>query len=95
MASKADSALLFLMEEAGVSADTQEKNYKEGFDTLSFAGLDETTAGVRAALKQMGLDAEASLPIRKEVALLITALISSKAKTRCQCNRICRNACRS
>jgi hypothetical protein len=29
------------------------------------------------------------------VALLITALISSKAKTRCQCNRICRNACRS
>ena len=96
MASKADSALLFLMEEAGVSADTQEKKYKEGFDTLlSFAGLDETTAGVRAALKQMGLDAEASLPIRKEVALLITALISSKAKTRCQCNRICRNACRS
>ena len=83
---------------------TPRKKYKEGFDTLLFARLDETTAGVRAALKQMGLDAEASLPIRKEVALLITALISSKAKTRCQCkrpstlgsdHRICRNACRS
>lgn len=81
MAPQADSALLFLMEEAGVSADTQERIYKEGFDTLlSFAGLDETTAGVRAALKQMGLDAEASLPIRKEVALLVSVWESAKSQ---------------
>ena len=80
MASKTDSALLFLMEEAGVSAETQGKIYNEGDTWLSFAGLDETIAGVRAALKQMGLDAEASLPMRKEVALLAAVWESAKSQ---------------
>ena len=47
---------------------------------MLFARLDETTAGVRAALKQMGLDAEASLPIRKEVALLVSVWESAKSQ---------------
>ena len=77
----ADSALLFLMDEAGVSSDTQKKIYQGGFDTLiSFAGLDETSAGVRAALKQFGLDVETSLAIRKEVALLVGVWESAKTQ---------------
>ena len=39
MASKADSALLFLMEEAGVSADTQEKNTRRALTRCYLRGL--------------------------------------------------------
>ncbi|CAK9056210.1 Uncharacterized protein SCF082_LOCUS30318 [Durusdinium trenchii] len=53
----------------------------KGFDALiSFAGLDETSAGVRAALKQFGLDVETSLAIRKEVALLVGVWESAKTQ---------------
>ena len=68
--SKVDSALRFLLDEAGVSAEAQKKVYD--------AGLDETSTAVRAALKQCGLDAEASLAIRKDVALIVSAWESAK-----------------
>ena len=77
--SKVDSALRFLLDEAGVSAEAQKKIYDAGFDTLrSFACLDETSTAVRAALKQCGLDAEASLATRKDVALIVSAWESAK-----------------
>ena len=45
------------MDEAGISANAQNEIYKGGFDTrLSFACLDETSAGIRSALKQHGLE---------------------------------------
>ena len=77
--SKVDSALRFLLDEAGVSAEAQKKIYDAGFDTLrSFACLDETSTAVRAALKQCGLDAEANLATRKDVALIVSAWESAK-----------------
>ena len=77
--SKVDSALRFLLDEAGVSAEAQKKVYDAGFDTLrSFACLDETSTAVRAALKQCGLDAEANLATRKDVGLIVSAWESAK-----------------
>ena len=76
-----DSALRFLMDEAGVSAEGQKKVYASGFDSLrSFAGIDESAAGVREALKQMGLDASTNLAMRKDVALLVSVWESSRTQ---------------
>ena len=76
-----DSALRFLMDEAGVSGEGQKKVYASGFDSLrSFAGIDESAAGVREALKQMGLDASTNLAMRKDVALLVSVWESSRTQ---------------
>ena len=70
--SKADSTFRFQLEEVGVGINAQKKIIETGFTSLRvFAGLEESRAVVRKALKStFGFDAESSPEMRKEVALL-------------------------
>eukprot|EP00435_Cladocopium_sp_Y103_P065309 s1024_g27.t1 len=71
---KASSDLKFLMDEAGVSVETQAKVYTRGFMSVRiFSGLDDTKEKVRAALcKELPLDYEADAAARVDMALLLS-----------------------
>ena len=71
---KASSDLKFLMDEAGVSEQTQAKVYTRGFINLRiFSGLDDTKEKVRAALcKELPLDYEADTAARVDMAVAVS-----------------------
>ena len=80
--SKADSTFRFQLEEVGVGVDAQKKIIETGFTSLRvFAGLQESRAEVRKALKStFGFDAESSPEMRKEVALLLCVWEAARAQ---------------
>ena len=79
---KASSDLKFLMDEAGVSEQTQAKVYTRGFINLRiFSGLDDTKEKVRAALcKELPLDYEADTAARVDMALLLSVWESCRTQ---------------
>ena len=79
---KASSDLKFLMDEAGVSVQTQAKVYTRGFINVRiFSGLDDTKEKVRAALcKELPLDYEADAAARVDMALLLSVWESCRTQ---------------
>ena len=66
---KAEPALRYHMDEAGVSAETQKKIYEQG---KTFASLEEDRKAVRAVLQSdFGLDPSGNLALRSDIALLL------------------------
>ena len=70
---KVESELKFQMDEAGVPLPIQLLAYRKGFDCIRvFAGIDETKAEVRKALKdELPLDYSADAESRRNMALLL------------------------
>ena len=86
---KASSDLKFLMDEAGVSLQTQAKVYTRGLKVYTrgfinvriFSGLDDTKEKVRAALcKELPLDYEADAAARVDMALLLSVWESCRTQ---------------
>ena len=70
---KVESELKYQMDEAGVPLSIQLMAYRKGFDCIRvFAGIDETKAEVRKALKdELPLDYSADAESRRNMALLL------------------------
>ena len=77
---KAEPALRYHMDEAGVSAETQKKIYEQGIVSLrTFAGLEEDRKAVRQVLQSdFGLDPSGNLALRSDIALLLCVWESAR-----------------
>ena len=79
---KAEPALRYHMDEAGVSAETQKKIYEQGIVSLrTFAGLEEDRKAVRQVLQSdFGLDPSGNLALRSDIALLLCVWESARTQ---------------
>eukprot|EP00435_Cladocopium_sp_Y103_P051417 s2055_g16.t1 len=79
---KAEPALRYHMDEAGVSAETQKKVYEQGIVCLrTFAGLEEDRKSVRAVLQSdFGLHPAGNLAMRSDIALLLCVWESARTQ---------------